>query len=202
MKTLNRVLVLALVCILALSLVACTNTPAATEAPKTEPAKTEAPATEAPKTDAPATEAPADGKIDWTKYPADLGAWTTSNLQDYLKDCEILGNEDFMLIEMSAELEQMSANAGFIYIDAAGFTVNDTIISFDPNNEAGAAMLDTIREQHAIVVGEASVPMDALLGNFSFSYSNSLDNDHIGAIVQAIKDLGSHYGVAPDFITE
>ena len=207
MKTLNRVLVLALVCILALSLAACTNTPAATEAPKTEPAKTEAPATEPAKTEAPATEpakteAPDDGKIDWTKYPAEFSAWTTGDLQTYLTDCELLGNDDFMLIEMSNELEQMSANAGFIYIDATGFTVNDTVIGFDPNTEAGAAMLETIRANHAIVVGEASVPVDALLGNFTFNYSTSLDSDYIAAFTAALKGLSEHYGIAPDFIPE
>ena len=195
MKTLNRVLVLALVCILALSLVACTNTPAATEAPKTEPAKTEAPATEPAK-----TEAPDDGKIDWTKYPADFSAWTTGDLQTYLTDCELLGNDDFMLIEMSNELEQMSANAGFIYIDATGFTVNDTIIHFDAANEAGAAMLETVRSEHAIVVGESRVPMDAMLGAFTFRYSNSLDEAHLTAITEAINALAAHYGITPDFI--
>ena len=195
MKILNRVLVLALACILALSLAACTNTPAATEAPKTEPAKTEAPATEPAKTDAPVDEK-------WSAYPAAFTDWTTGDLQTYLKACEIQNNEDFMTVEMSAELEQMSASAGYIYIDAAGFTVNDTVIGFDPNTEAGAAMLETIRANKAIVVGETSVPVDALLGNFTFNYSTSLDENHVAAIVQAIKDLGDHYGIAPDFIAE
>ena len=63
-------------------------------------------------------------------------------------------------------------------------------------------MLETVRTEHAIVVGEASVPMDAMLGRFTFSYNNSLDADHIGAFVQAVKDLGDHFGITPDFITE
>ena len=196
MKTFTRILTLALVCVLALSLIACAKKPA-------ENTETEAPATEAP-TEAPAqteapTEAPADG-FDWSAYPDDFSAWTTGDLKTYLTAKEILGNEDFMLIDMSAELEQMSADAGFLYVDATAFTVNDTIIHFDAANEAGAAMMETVRSEHAIVVGEASVPMDAMLGAFTFSYSNSLDEAHITAITEAINALADHYGITPDFI--
>ena len=121
-------------------------------------------------------------------------------MKSYLLAAEILGNDEFMIVDMSAELEQMKANAGFIYIDASAFSVNDTVISFDPNNADGAAMMETVRANQAIVVGEASVPMDAMLGNFTFSYSNSLDEAHIAAIGQAIRDLGAHYSLTPDFI--
>ena len=183
MKTFIRILSLALVCVLAMSLMACTNKPA-------EPDPTEAPAN---------TEAPADD-FDWTAYPEDFSAWTIGDMKTYLTAKEILGNDDFMLIDMSAELEQMSADAGFIYIDATGFTVNDTIIHFDAANEAGAAMLETVRSEHAIVVGESRVPMDAMLGAFTFSYSNSLDEAHLTAITEAINALAAHYGITPDFI--
>ena len=203
MKNLTRILSLALVCVLAMSLIACsgsTNTPDPTEAPTVTdaPEATEAPeVTEAPEiTDEPA---PTDD-FDWSAYPEDFSAWTIGDMKTYLTAKEILGNDEFMLIDMSAELEQMSADAGFIYIDATGFTVNDTIIHFDAANEAGAAMLETVRAQHAIVVGEASVPMDAMLGAFTFSYGNSLDEAHIAAITEAINALAAHYGITPDFI--
>ena len=204
MKTFARILSLALACVLALSLIACskpaennpTEAPKATDAPNNGTESTEAPeATEAPAE----TEAPSDG-FDWSAYPDDFAAWTIGDMKTYLTAKEIIGNEDFMLIDMSAELEQMSADAGFIYIDAAGFTVNDTVIHFDAADEAGAAMLDTIRSEHAIVVGEASVPMDALIGAFSFSYSNSLDDAYIAQVIDAINAIAAHYGIAPDFI--
>ena len=201
MKTFIRILSLALVCVLAMSLIACGSEPAEPD-PTEAPVTTEAPAeTEAPvETEAPAeTEAPTDG-FDWTAYPEDFSAWTTGDMKTYLTNKEVLGNADFMLIDMSAELEQMSADAGFLYVDAAGFTVNDTIIHFDAANEAGAAMLETVRAQHAIVVGEANVPMDAMLGAFTFSYSNSLEEAHIAAIKDAINALAAHYGITPDFI--
>ena len=123
-------------------------------------------------------------------------------MKTYLTAKEILGNPDFMLIDMSAELEQMKASAGFLYVDVTGFTVNDTIILFDANNADGAAMMETVRTQHAIVVGEASVPMDAMIGCFTFSYSNSLDEAHIANLIQAIQSIAEHYGVAPDYIAE
>lgn len=187
-----------------MSLIACTNktnTPDPTEAPVTEaPEVTEAPATEAPATEAP-TEAPApDDGFDWSAYPADFSAWTIGDMKTYLTAKEVLGNETFMLIDMSAELEQMKAEAGFLYVDVTGFTVNDTIILFDANNAEGAAMMETVRSQHAIVVGEASVPMDAMLGCFTFSYSNSLDEAHLTAIKDAINAIAAHYGITPDFI--
>ena len=203
MKTFIRILSLALVCVLAMSLLACTNKPVEpdpTEAPKVTdaPEATEAPeVTEAPEiTDEPA---PTDD-FDWSAYPADFSAWTIGDMKTYLTAKEILGNEAFMLVDMSAELEQMSADAGFIYVDTTGFTVNDTIIHFDAANEAGAARLETVRSEHAIIVGEASVPMDAMLGAFTFSYSNSLDEAHLTAIMDAINALAAHYGITPDFI--
>ena len=67
------------------------------------------------------------------------------------------------------------------------------------SNECNA-MLDTIRDKHAIVVGEASVPMDALVGAFAVSYSNSLDEEHITKIVDAFNALAAHYEITPDFI--
>ena len=76
----------------------------------------------------------------------------------------------------------------------------DAIIHFDANDEAGSAMLDTIRSEHAIVVGEASVPMDALVGAFAVSYSNSLDEEHVAKIVDAFNALAAHYEITPDFI--
>ena len=176
MKTFIRILSLALVCVLAMCLMACSNKPA-------EPDPTEAPAN---------TEAPSDD-FDWTAYPEDFSAWTIGDMKTYLTAKEILGNDDFMLIDMSAD-------AGFIYIDATGFTVNDTIIHFDAADEAGAAMLETVRSEHAIVVGESRVPMDAMLGAFTFSYSNSLDEAHLTAITEAINALAAHYEIAPDFI--
>ena len=200
MKTFIRILSLALVCVLAMSLMAC-NKPAEPD-PTEAPVTTEAPAeTEAPvETEAPAeTEAPTDG-FDWTAYPEDFSAWTIGDMKTYLTNKKVIGNDDFMLVDMGAELEQMSADAGFIYIDATGFTVNDTIIHFDAANEAGAAMLETVRSEHAIVVGESWVPMDAMLGAFTFSYSNSLDEAHITAITEAINALAAHYGITPDFI--
>ena len=186
-KTLNRMLMIILALAMILSLAACGETKPA------EP-KTEEPA--------PAAEEPAADGFDWSAYPADFKDWTTENLKTYLLAREVLGNEAFMLIDMSAELEQMSADSGFIYVDVTEFKVNDTIIHFDASNEAGAAMLDTIRSEHAIVVGEASVPMDALIGAFSFSYSNGLDEEYIATFVGALNDLAAHYGITPDFITE
>ena len=177
MKSFVRILSLVLVCILAMSLISCGSKPA-------EPAE-------------PAT--PADD-FDWSAYPADYNEWTTENMKTYLLAREVLGNDDFMLLDMSAELEQMSADSGFLYVDATAFTVNDTIIHFDANDEAGSAMLDTIRSEHAIVVGEASVPMDALVGAFAVSYSNSLDEEHVAKIVDAFNALAAHYEITPDFI--
>lgn len=209
-KTLNRMLMIILALAMILSLAACgetkpaetkTEQPAA-EQPAAEQPAAEQPAAEEPAAEEPAPEQPAADGFDWSAYPADFNAWTTEDLKTYLLAREVLGNEAFMLIDMSAELEQMSADSGFLYVDVTEFTVNDTIIHFDASNEAGAAMLDTIRSEHAVVVGEASVPMDALVGAFAVSYSNSLDEEHIATLVGALNDLAAHYGITPDFITE
>jgi hypothetical protein len=42
--------------------------------------------------------------------------------------------------------------------------------------------------------------MDGVLGNFAFCYGMGSDEEHINALVQAIKDLAAHYGIAPDYL--
>ena len=94
MKNFVRILCLALVCILAMSLIACGSEPAESTTPE-ESAETDAAQEPTNPTDASEPAGPADD-FDWSAYPADFNEWTSENMKTYLLAREVLGNEDFM----------------------------------------------------------------------------------------------------------
>lgn len=134
-----------------------------------------------------------EGTVDWSKYPEKLEDWKFADLKDYLRTAGIIeAHEKCLSMDMSeGDLAAGGADAGMIYMDTEAGSIMDIIMVATADN-----LLNELRSSHTL----AGVPMDALLGNFAFSYSNGYDEEHLAAIKQAINDLAAHYGVTPDFI--
>lgn len=180
-KTLTRVFLLMLVCVLSLSLAACGG-----------------------KENKPA-EGGSESAVDWTQYPEKFDEWTGANLKAYLREAGVLENSDWIIDVTGGDLGAIGATSGFMYIDMTGGTIMDMVFYFDGATDESKALLDGLRESKQIVPdveGAPATPMDAMLGGFCFSYTMGSDADHNAALVQAIKDLADHYGVTPDFIAE
>ena len=149
--------------------------------------------------------APAESSgLDFSAYPADFAEWSLNDVQTYLSDCGLLGNEKFMLIPMSDnDVTPINAAGGFMYMDAEMASVIDVVYAFDPSDPDSQATLDSIIETKSIILdGNPVAQMDAVLGQFAFSYTGGTDGAHISAFTQAIVDLGAHYGVEPAYMPE
>lgn len=182
LKTLS---ICALVGIMMLSLAACGNNAVPEDA-----------------SDVPGTEENSD--FDFSAYPGDLGSWTINDMQTYLKDCGLLGNEAFLLVAMSeTDVTPIHAAGGFMYMDAEAASVADIVYAFDPADADSQAALKSVVENKAIMMdGNPVAQMDAVLGHFAFSYLNGTDDAHIDSFTQAIVNLGAYYGVEPDYLPE
>lgn len=179
-KTLTRVFLLMLVCVLSLSLAACGG-------------KENKPANEGPQ--------PTEG-VDWSIYPEKFEEWNIANLKSYLRETGVFANSDWIIDVTGGDLGAIGATAGTMYIDMTGGTIMDMIFYFD---ESAQTVLDGVRENKALTPdaeGAASIAMDAVLGGFCFSYTTGSDADHNAALVKALHDLADHYGVTPDFFAE
>ena len=186
MKTMIRVLALALVLVLALGLTACKQD----TTDSTDASKNMTNSTEANKDTTNFTEANAD-QLDWTKYPAKLEDWTMAELKTYLREAGILVDGDNMYaLDMSAnELEATGVTAGHVYTNTADGSVMDIMMEVRADN-----LVEELKTAHTV----AGVPMDAMVGNFAFSYTGGYDEDHFTAVKKAIEDLGTHYGVTAE----
>ena len=144
--------------------------------------------------------------IDFTAYPASFEEWTMNDVKTVLKEANLITNEDFVLMDLSAnEIEAMSAKEGFLYVDANEGSVSDVVISFDPATETGKNMLDCVAENAVIAPDgnlEAGVPVDALIGNYCFCYLTGSDDEHINAFIAVLKEIVSNYGIEGGFINE
>jgi hypothetical protein len=134
----------------------------------------------------------AEGGIDWTKYPEKFEDWTIAEIKDYLRAANIIVNNEWVVDMSAGDLGAIGAKAGTMYVDMTAGTITDIIMQFDADSEA----LETIRATH----DAQGVAMDGVLGNFAFCYGMGSDEEHINALVQAIKDLAAHYGIAPDYL--
>lgn len=145
-----------------------------------------------------------DPGLDFTAYPDDFSAWTVDTMQTYLADCGLLGNEEFMLLPLSeTDVAPLHAVGGFMYMDSAAASVMNVIYAFNPEDAESKATLDGIVENKAIVInGTPVAQMDAVLNQFAFSYLNGTDDTHIAAFIQAIRDLGTYYGIDPAYVLE
>lgn len=183
LKTLT---IVALVCLMLLSMAACGSTP------------------EKPDASDPAQTTGAANGIDYSAYPEDFNAWNTSTMQTYLKDCGLLGNESFLLMDMSAgELEAMTLSGGFLYTDSDMGSVMDIVCSYDLSDEAGKAAYDSAVENKAIMVGDQrAMELNAIVGQFVFNYMDGTDEDQIAAVTEAVRALGEHYSVETLYIQE
>lgn len=134
----------------------------------------------------------AEGGIDWTKYPEKFEDWTIAEIKDYLRAANIIVNNEWVVDMSAGDLGAIGAKAGTMYVDMTAGTITDIIMQFDADSEA----LETIRTTH----DAQGVAMDGVLGNFAFCYGMGSDEEHINALVQAIKDLAAHYGLTPDYL--
>ncbi len=179
-KTLTRILMLMLACILSLSLAACGGK-------ENKPAEGE------------------ETSIDWTQYPEKFDEWQVANLKQYLREAGVFTKNDWLFDMSSGDLGAIGATAGTMYVDTTGGSITDIIMYFDPANETGAAMLEGLRKDHTLTPaaeGAEAMAMDAMIGNFCMTYTMGSDADHNAALVKAVKDLADHYGITPDFIAE
>lgn len=153
-------------------------------------------------TDAPGDDAQAGP--DLSAYPAEFDSCTINDVQTYLTDCGLLGNEKFLLMPLSSgDVEVINASGGFMYMDAEAASVVDIVYAFDASDADSQAALDSIIETKSIMLdGNPVAQMDAVLGQFAFSYTGGTDDAHISAFTQAIVDLGAHYGVEPAYLPE
>lgn len=181
-NTLKRMSVLMVVCMLALLVAACGNN---TGAPET-------------------TTPPEVSSFDFSAYPADFNDWTSADMKTYLTEAGLLANEKFILMDLSAgDIEVMKATAGFLYVDGDAGSVCDTVFVYDTNDADAKSMYDSILEYQAIVIDgdvENGIPVDAVLGNFCFSYLLATDDTHIDTFIQCIRDLSAHYNVEAAYI--
>ena len=93
----------------------------------------------------------------------------------------------------------MGVTAGTMYVDLNAGTIADTFFYCDSTAEGMADVLQGIRDSKSIL---GVVPMDAMLGEFVFSYNNTVDETHRAAVIKALKDLADQYKLTFDFITE
>lgn len=179
-KTLTRVFLLMLACILSLSLAACGSK----DEPKT---------------------AGGDKAIDWTQYPEKFEEWNIANMKQYLREAGVLVKDEWCIDMSAGDVAAVGVTAGTMYVDTELGSITDIILYVDPTSEGGEAMLEAIRTDKAVtpsVEGATPMAMDAMIGSFCMTYTMGSDADHNAALVKAIKDLGEHFGVTPDYITE
>lgn len=103
----------------------------------------------------------------------------------------------------SGDVDVINASGGFMYMDAEAASVVDIVYAFDASDADSQAALDSIIETKSIMLdGNPAAQMDAVLGQFAFSYTGGTDDAHISAFTQAITELGAQYGVEPDYLPE
>ncbi|MBR1814562.1 MAG: hypothetical protein IJ773_12180 [Lachnospiraceae bacterium] len=137
-------------------------------------------------------------EIDYSLYPESFADWSIANLKDYLRKADIFQNNDWIFDMSAGDLGAVGAVAGTMYVDVTAGTITDIIMYLDTDSAA----LESVREKHELAPEGATegTPMDALVGNFAFSYGLGADDAHIDALVTAVKDLAEHYNVTPDYI--
>jgi len=146
----------------------------------------------------------ADEGVDFAAYPETLDAWTINDVQSYLDACGLLGNDTFYLLPMSeTDVTPIDAAAGFMYLDIQAASVYVIVYSFDPASEASMAALAGVIENQAIMYqGNPIAIMDAVIGQFAFSYMNGVDDSYIDAFSQALTELAAHFEDAEGYLTE
>lgn len=130
------------------------------------------------------------GGVDWTKYPEKLEDWTIADVKDYIRALNFLPGDAFNMDMSAGDLEAIGAASGTMYVDTTAGAYVDIIMQFAADSAAFAEIKSTHEAQ--------GVPMDGVLGNFAFQYSSGTDEEHIAAFEQAMKDLGTHFGVVAE----
>ena len=137
--------------------------------------------------------------VDFSQYPAKFEDWTLANLKTYLRETGIIVEDSWVLDVSENEIAAMGVTAGTMYVDLNAGTIADTFFYCDSTADGMADVLQGIRDTKAIL---GVVPMDAMLGEFVFSYNNTVDETHRAAVIKALKDLADQYKLTFDFITE
>ena len=136
--------------------------------------------------------------IDLSKYPTDINEWTVADMKDYLVTAGLIDEEKegFIFMEISqGEVEAMGIDGGFLYVDGNAASIMDTVFFYDLSKEGNADLVATAASEQACFIGEQKVSdLDGVIGGFLFSYGQSIDEEHIAAFTQAIKDLEAGLG--------
>ena len=137
--------------------------------------------------------------IDFSQYPAKFEDWTMGNLKSYLRETGVIVDDSWCIDVSANEVAAMGVTAGTMYVDMTAGTISDMFFYFDSTAEGMEAVLQGVRESKSIM---GAIPMDAMLGEFCISYSNTVDEEHRATLVKALKDLVAHYNLTPDFFAE
>ena len=140
-----------------------------------------------------------EAKVDLSKYPKDINAWTAADLKDYLVNAGIIDEEKqgFIFMDVSQnELEAMGIDSGFLYIDTTAASVMDTVFFYDPAKEGNSEKIAAAASEKVFSIeGQVVSELDCVLGGFLFSYSQGTDEDHIAAFTKALKDIEEGLGI-------
>lgn len=178
-KTLKRMFILVLACVLSFSMLACGSKKDGEDNTK-DPAKT---------------------GVDFTKYPTDLNEWKLADMQKYLEDSGVFTESSWIIPISGGELTAMAVTAGLGYMDTTKGSTTDMIFYFDPNttDENIKAQAEAVKTNHVLSVQSNSMPLDTMVGNFAISYIRTTDNNHVEALKKAIDDLAAHFNIKAEF---
>ena len=137
--------------------------------------------------------------VDFSQFPAKFEDWTMANLKVYLRETGVLVEDSWIIDVSDNEVTAMGVTSGSMYVDMTAGTISDMFFYCDSTAEGMEAVLQGVRDSKAIM---GARPMDAMLGEFVISYGNTIDEEHVATLIQALKDLAAHYEVTFDFINE
>lgn len=138
-------------------------------------------------------------EIDMSAYPADLNEWSSQNFLDYFAEVGVFENEDWRYIQ-----DHATYYAGTPINECAGYMDDEAIImigifTIDSDSADAEELLSYIKEHKATTDELGAFPIDHMVGNVLFWYSETLDEDVYNAMDEAYNGLVSAMGLTPEF---
>lgn len=133
-------------------------------------------------------------------YPTDINEWTTDDFTKYFTEAGIFTDESKLFV-MGPEYWVGTAISNYLEYYDEGEEIHLMICLYDPSDESVdvEAFLDFVRENHTMDETMYLQPVDHLVGNVSFTYNDTLDEETYEAIDAAYNALVEGLGVTPDF---
>ncbi len=133
-------------------------------------------------------------------YPADLNEWTADDIVRYFTEAGVFTNESWVMVMGPKEWAGTAINDYITYMDNTGM-VSISIATFDPENEMVdvPAFLDFVRENHTYDESLYLQPVDHMVGNMTFTFEGTMDEEVYNAMLTAYNALLEGLGVTPDF---